>query len=526
MLQDTTLMKAASSLIQRSERRVGESKIVETFVDVGILAQLENSNDQILYGRRGTGKTHVFQVLASRFQEDPKNIVVLMDGRTLGSTSQFTDTSLGLKQRCTSLFRDVLGEVHNALLDHIVNEPPEVAEPAFASLDGFSAVAVEPVRNLTEEILTGKQKDSISEKSALGISATIALDNKSAVKLNGKTTGTETTETEGSLSQTFKMEDKVLFPAVNSFLKAVLEKAEARLVILFDEWSSIPQDIQPYLAEFLKRGFMPNAMVALKIAALEYRSTFGIRTDDKFTGFEMGSDISTTLDLDDYYVFDRNPGRITQIFEDILYRHLNSELPPNYLKDTWAIDSGEKMCDGLFNNPKSFRELVRASEGVVRDFINIFGTAYFDSQRRGRKNIELKSIVEAGRQWFEKDKHENLDDNLRAVLRRIVEDVIAHRRARSFLVERELGRHPAVQKLFDSRVLHLVQRGYADKDNPGRRYNIYTLDYGTYVDLINTSKQPELDMPEIDLPDEERIVPFDDKRSIRRIILTQDVLEA
>jgi hypothetical protein len=46
--------------------------------------------------------------------------------------------------------------------------------------------------------------------------------------------------------------------------------------------------------------------------------------------------------------------------------------------------------------------------------------------------------------------------------------------------------------LFDLRVLHLVQRGYADKDKPGVRYNIYTLDYGTYVDLMNTTRRPEM----------------------------------
>ena len=78
-----------------------------------------------------------------------------------------------------------------------------------------------------------------------------------------------------------------------------------------------------------------------------------------------------------------------------------------------------------------------------------------------------------------------------------------------------------VQRLFDARVLHLMKRGYADKDNPGVRYNIYSLDYGTYVDLLNTSKQPELGFGQDEGERSEFIVPFDDKRSIRRIILTE-----
>jgi hypothetical protein len=70
-----------------------------------------------------------------------------------------------------------------------------------------------------------------------------------------------------------------------------------------------------------------------------------------------------------------------------------------------------------------------------------------------------------------------------------------------------------------------MQRGYADKDNPGVRYNIYTLDYGTYVDLIGTSKQPQLLLYETAGEPSDIVVPFDDKRSIRRIILTEQILD-
>ncbi len=84
-----------------------------------------------------------------------------------------------------------------------------------------------------------------------------------------------------------------------------------------------------------------------------------------------------------------------------------------------------------------------------------------------------------------------------------------------------------VIKLFDARVIHQMQKGYADKDNPGVRYNIYSLDYGTYVDLLGTSKEPEIELKSIDdrKSPGKIVVPFDDKRSIRRIILTEAVLE-
>jgi hypothetical protein len=43
------------------------------------------------------------------------------------------------------------------------------------------------------------------------------------------------------------------------------------------------------------------------------------------------------------------------------------------------------------------------------------------------------------------------------------------------------------------------------------------------VDLLNTSKQPTIDLGE-EGDGAEFVVPFDDKRSIRRIVLTEEAL--
>ncbi|WP_375515471.1 hypothetical protein [uncultured Nostoc sp.] len=296
----------------------------------------------------------------------------------------------------------------------------------------------------------------------------------------------------------------------------------------------MPIDIQPYLAEFFKRSFFANSQIVVKIASLEYRSNFGIIQESRgILGFEIGSDILTALDIDNYYVYDRNPQKITDAFANMLYKHVRSELPAQYMESNHKISSSSKFISVVFTNKNILEELVRASEGVARDLINIFSIAYFDAERRSRNNIDKKAILEAARQWFEQDKSQNLDEKLQKLLEKIVGEVIGHRRARSFLLPRVLEKHDVIQRLFDSRVLHLMQRGYADKDNPGVRYNIYTLDYGTYVDLINTSKQPDLQLS-IDFGEEykleneyseDRVVPFDDKRSIRKVILTDSILK-
>jgi hypothetical protein len=278
-------------------------------------------------------------------------------------------------------------------------------------------------------------------------------------------------------------------------------------------------------SEFIKRGFLSLAAVVTKIASLEYRSDFGLDSARGFVGFEMGADISAAIDIDDYYVYDRNPSRITEAFGDMLYKHIATELAPDYLATGYRVTSGLQFTRKLFSDSFVFQELVRSSEGVARDLINIFSHAYFSAHRRSKDKIDKGAVIEAARLWFEQDKMRNLDETLQTVLRRIVEEVIGNRKARSFLLPRELGGHPIIQRLFDLRVLHLVQRGYADKDRPGVRYNIYTLDYGTYVDLMNTSKRPDLGFSiEANGDPSDLIVPFDDKRSIRRIVLTEQIL--
>ena len=231
----------------------------------------------------------------------------------------------------------------------------------------------------------------------------------------------------------------------------------------------------------------------------------------------------TSLTATQNYVFDRNPEKITDEYADMLLRHLSGELAEDYLRQEHRIKSGKDLASRLFTDRGTFKELARACEGVVRDLLNIFSLAFNHAFRRDRDSIDRKALLAAARQWFEQDKARYLDDQLQMVLRRIVDEVIGERRARSFLLPRHLERDHTIQKLFDARVLHQMQRGYADKDNPGVRYNIYTLDYGTFVDLIGTSKQPTIDLfDEVSEPD--LVVPFDDKRSIRRIILDEAVL--
>ena len=71
-------MQAVSRVMQRAERQSDIQKIITTFVDIGVLPQLSNRNNQIIYGRRGTGKTHVLRVLGSDLGKDEKSTLLTL----------------------------------------------------------------------------------------------------------------------------------------------------------------------------------------------------------------------------------------------------------------------------------------------------------------------------------------------------------------------------------------------------------------------------------------------------------------
>ena len=81
--------------------------------------------------------------------------------------------------------------------------------------------------------------------------------------------------------------------------------------------------------------------------------------------------------------------------------------------------------------------------------------------------------------------------------------------------------HELIDFLYDARVLHIIKQSVSSRDTPGIRYNVYSIDYGCYVDLINTSRNPKglFEVEDENGENDFCKVPQNDYRSIRRAIL-------
>lgn len=309
-------------------------------------------------------------------------------------------------------------------------------------------------------------------------------------------------------------------------MRALRELASAlrskRVWLLLDEWSSVPQDLQPYLAEFLVRCVLPLQRFTVKIAAIEQHARFMIELDGRRIGIEIGANMGANVNLDDFLVYEGSEEQSRAFFKGLFFQHLRSLGESASLSGVLSRD--EDVIRKAFTDRD---ELVRAAEGVPRDALYIAGRA---AMRASEGLISVPIVRDAARWWFQTDKSAPLAaegrEDAQALLAWIIERVIRGKKARAFLVNEKRSRHPLLRTLFDARVLHIVRRGYSAQDDPGERYEVWVIDYGAYVDLLHTQSAPEGALPFEDGEGTTQYadvdVPLQDLRAIRRAELDPD----
>lgn len=522
-----------NSAFLRLGRRADQSdpvKLVETFVDVGPLFTMLSSHDhQIVYGRRGTGKTHALWYLADEVQKRG-DLSIFIDMRTIGSTGGvYGDPNLPLRERGTRLLLDTIKVIQDAFATRALELHDDVGDftQALRLVDDFADEIVASVK----VVGTTATEDATSTSSSAtsGSQLSVSLSPTPQLAAGASSADTRGAQTEHRVRREGVEQHRVHFGAVSSLIARLIPALGLRRVwILIDEWSSTPLDLQPLLADLIRRSMFPVQGVTVKIAAIEQRSDFRVSLPaGDHLGIEVGADAAADVHLDDFMVFGNDPEKAKEFFRRLLHKHVLAALAEEG-KESEAPLTPQQLVQRGFTQRNAFDEFVKAAEGVPRDAINIIAMA---AQRALDEPVSVPHIRSAARAWYQRDKEAALSDEARQLLVWIIEEVIGERQARAFMLEQgEDRRHPLIQTLYDARVLHLLRRGIAarDRERAGVRFNGWGLDYGCYVDLINTVKGPKgLFEVQQEGEDSEAFVevPSDDYRSIRRAILNLDAFE-
>jgi hypothetical protein len=463
--------------IPRRAENTDRHTLATTYVSAGSFSAMLHSTDhQILYGRRGTGKTHALLYLSDVI-ERAGDVSVYLDLRTIGSAGgMHADSTESASVRGTNLLVDTLEALHDELLTLAV----ESEHAVLTHLDALAeaATAVEVVGEVERE---SKRAGSTEVKHGFEVTPT------PSAKLIAEHRSTASAE--NRLRRTGVERHHVVFGPLSRALRGVTRALGKRRVwLLLDEWSSVPLDLQPLLADLLRRSVLPVPGITVKIAAIERRSRFSVPTPaGDYIGIELGADAATAVSLDDFLVFSQARTDAQEFFEQLFLNHSLDLLVR--LVGSAAPKDGTAFIQQTFQR-NAFVELVRAAEGVPRDAINIAALA---AQNAHAEMISLSDVRRAARDWYLRDKQAAIDSNptARATLRKLVDEVVGKRRSRTFLLEHASGSdHPAVDVLYDARLLHVLRRGMVDKRHPGTLYDGFAIDYGCYVALMLDGELP------------------------------------
>lgn len=469
-LRSDTFRRAVLNIERRAERQIYHEKLVKCFVPNRVLDELDTNSNQLIFGRRGVGKTHTLKAFLSQIAQRG-SLCHYIDCTSFGSGLGADGSAKNVGVRFFSKFVAVLTD--------------ELLEAATRT--------EEPRPGLHDSLLT-----PLAQMSELAVPS--------------------------SDGETFD------YSGIKRCTNELLDHLQAdRVTILLDEWAQIPRQGQPFFSEFLKRAFFANPRVTLKIGVVDYTYRLSERIGEQLIGLERSADIFSDVRMDRFFVWDQDQEFVEQFFSEVLFNHLALELGSDM--DVPAEQKAAHILNTLFTQRRVLSELCRASEGNARDFLVLFGKGHAKfRQQSGHQKIGLEDVHAAAIELYRGDKYSNISTEtpLEDFLDHLVNSVIREKRSRTFMVPYQFRLHPLLNRLYSARILHLLDVEWSHPHKPGERYSLITMDFGTYAAFRGTQNEPEqatfwpIDHPKADELD---LVPIDDRRSIRRIVVEKELLD-
>lgn len=464
------IIAAIQNIVRRNEQMVDLEHVALSFYDDHVVSQLININNQSIQGRRGTGKTHLLRMIEATLQRT-NECVVYIDCRMLGSAG--TIQSNDKKYQAMHLFRDFVDIVVHRLKNHFSMDNPIFANAGNSQFFLEIQQQIEKINSAcTEYFVSDFEIVQPREDTDYKVENMPSADTGGRFSFgfgSGKNVGREKCE---KRQESFKGNETIVFPDISKNVEQLTKLSRARIYLLIDEWSSIHYESQPIFAEFLKRCFLCCPYVTAKISFVSHRTKFINKSKSGSLGIELSAELPCKVDLDEIFVFDKNPGRVVKFMGNLLIRHIQAFTGRT---DVQLAD----IASGFENS--AFTQLVRASEGNARDFINILDMCisqfFFDPDRTCV--ISSLDIINAAEKWFYAEKYASLSDYGQEYFNDLLEYVVFDQHTRGCFIDESELTNPNIGELIDARALHIVSKGHIYSGYK-KKMALIVLDYGAY----------------------------------------------
>lgn len=435
--------------------RVTEQTTIEYLDPKGHIDRLESRQNQVIFGRRGSGKSLLLKSLKSHGQ----NIVMISINLDDFKDISFPDSII---QVLRVVIKQLKSSIDNSYKWHQFKKRLKVKKIT-KPLDKY-LIQIEKRLNNPDQY-----EESSKNKSGSKVTG-------EASSSFGKTTakvGSELSE-ESESSRTIKIDKLNILrnelPDFKELIQKASEYLDKDIFLILDDFYFIRKIDQPYFIDFFHR-ISKNTRLYLKIATIKHRTSLYTQ-GETYIGMEIRHD-GQSLNLD--YNFE-SFNSLVSFMKDLL-NNINRIVGVN-------ID-----YEKLFSE-NGFRFLCLASGGVPRDFFSLFidlGNKILNGQSGITKPMVIETSIENLPNKLEAFKTDSQDEReiLEHYLQYIRKEVIENKRWNSFLISNsEIVNFPqinqAIKELVDLRLIHLANSNTSSAPSDGTRYSAYLVDVGLF----------------------------------------------
>lgn len=433
------------------------------FVDIDLLKNYFTNDNQLIVGRRGTGKTHLLGTIDEIVNKQPGNqnisiFISLTDiytspTKTLSETREFY---------CTRFARLLFNKF----------------------LESFAEILFKIVyRKFIESYRLPKSKISKAESNLIKIYECITDGAFSFSKMD-------------RVENSGRIDSSIDISKLKQLLRDLIDLLEIEMLyVLIDEWMQIDKtarlDIQPYFAELLKKLFFGEQKIAVKIASIWHETNlYDRKSVSTSRGLQIGDDIAFGTDLDSAFIMERSA--MYKFFEELLFKRLSDKV--ERLKGFQVNDKIEdQFIVGIFDNKDNFEELILASHGIPRDFLQIFNKcSKMINYDFANKCINKEVIGKVVQEIFLTQKRKNLDKASPAFhLFKKINSYLDTTHNRFFLVENKEAKNSiSLRKLSDERLIHPIPSACVSRQVRDL-FKCYAINYGNYIDWYNSLEKKD-----------------------------------
>jgi hypothetical protein len=256
--------------------------------------------------------------------------------------------------------------------------------------------------------------------------------------------------------------------------KSLASWGKVNVALLIDDFYLFPRDKQPDIIDYLHR-LVRDTGLFLKVGTIRHRTSL-IRNDNQTIGVELGQDVEE-ISLD-------------RTFEDLGA----TQLFLSSMLQSLAVRAGIAEIDSCFN-PDALQALTLVSGGVPRDFLNILVNAIDAARAQNQTRWLTPTLIYrgAGRLSYTQ-KLKNLKDDAGidvAGLERAFVDLLhfclRESKKTAFLISQEESQvhraaHDLIHQLMDFKLIHVVEPDTSAASGRPGRYEAYTLDFALFTE--------------------------------------------